>query len=174
MISIEDFVNAPNATIQPDWNLVESVLGFQVHDGLKNFYSKMRCNKQRCIQGTYHLKDSQFIKPPNDEFASWIELISGEIDYELYPLCTPEDDVSLIQDAFIKWTGGFDMGKRAMIGTFYTDVGEDFLLLFNNDTGSIEWNDPGYGHFEVYEENPYGIFANDIEEFYIKLSSGIA
>jgi len=61
-----------------------------------------------------------------------------------------------------------------MIGSFFTEVGNDFLLLFNNDTGAIEWNDPGFGYFEVYEQNPYGIFANDIEEFYIKLSSGIA
>ena len=174
VISFEDFVNIQNASIHPDWNLIESVLGFQIHNGLKNFYSKMRCDKPGCIQGTYHLKASQFIQPSNNEFASWIELISGDIDYELYPLCTQEDDLSCIQEAFFKWTGGFNMGRRAMIGSFFTEVGNDFLLLFNNDTGAIEWNDPGFGYFEVYEQNPYGIFANDIEEFYIKLSSGIA
>lgn len=141
MIVFEDFVNTPNETLQLDLNLVESVLGFPIHDGLKNFYSKILYNKQNCIKGTYNLKESQFIKPPNDEFVSWIELISGEIDYELYSLCTTENYVCFIQAAFTKWTGGFDMGRRAMIGSFYTDVGDDFLLLFNNDTGSIEWND---------------------------------
>ncbi len=173
MISIEDYVNTPIATIQINWNLVESVLGFRIHDGLRNFYSRIRCDKERCIRGAYHLNESQFIEPPNNSFTSWIKLISGDIDYELYPLCSHEDDISFIEDAFFKWTGGFNMGKRALIGSFFTEVGEDFLLLFNNDTGSIEWNDPGYGHFEVYEENPYGIFAKDIEEFYIKLSSRI-
>ena len=62
------------------------------------------------------------------------------------------------------------MGKRALIGTIDADVGE-ILLLFNNDSGVIEWNDPGYSHFEVYEENPYGIFAGNINEFYLKLSN---
>lgn len=61
------------------------------------------------------------------------------------------------------------MGNRALIGSIDASVGE-ILLLFNNDTGEIEWNDPGYGHFEVYEENPYGIFAEDIEQFIDKLS----
>ncbi len=51
MISIEDFVNTPTATIQINWNLVESVLGFRIHDGLKDFYSRMRCDKERCIRG---------------------------------------------------------------------------------------------------------------------------
>ena len=99
-------------------------------------------------------------------------MISGEIEYELLPLRTIENCDKFIQSAFKKWMGDFDMGRRAMIGSFYTDVG-DFLLLFNNDTGSIEWNDPGYGHFEVYEDNPYGIFARDIYEFYDKLSTGM-
>ncbi|MDD6109441.1 MAG: hypothetical protein PUB72_04390, partial [Ruminococcus sp.] len=123
MISFEEFANIPNGTIQLDWNLVESVLGFQVHNGLKNFYSRIICNNQNCIKGTYNLKVSQFIKPPNDKYVSWIELISGAIDYELYPLCSTEKYASFIQAAFTKWTGGFDMGRRAMIGSFYTDVG---------------------------------------------------
>ena len=62
------------------------------------------------------------------------------------------------------------MGKRALIGSIYADVG-DILLLFNNDSGAIEWNDPGYGHFEIYENNPYGIFADNIDQFYNKLST---
>ena len=56
-----------------------------------------------------------------------------------------------------------------MLGTIDTDMGE-FLILFNNDTGNIEWNDCGYGHFEVYEENPNGIIANSIDEFLLKLN----
>ena len=144
----------------------------QIHNGLKDFYSRLLCGEHSCIEGKYNLNESQFIKPPVEKFTQWLELISGEIEYELLPLRTIENCDKFIQSAFKKWMGDFDMGRRAMIGSFYTDVG-DFLLLFNNDTGSIEWNDPGYGHFEVYEDNPYGIFARDIYEFYDKLSTGM-
>ena len=43
------------------------------------------------------------------------------------------------------------------------------MILFNNDTGNVEWIDCGYGYFDVYEENPNGIIANDIDEFLSKL-----
>ena len=45
----------------------------------------------------------------------------------------------------------------------------DFLILFNNNTGNVEWIDCGYGYFDIYEENPNGIIANDIDEFLSKL-----
>jgi hypothetical protein len=47
---------------------------------------------------------------------------------------------------------------------FYFNIGE-ILILFNNDTGKIEWIDCGYGYFDIYEENPNGILANSIQEF---------
>lgn len=77
-----------------------------------------------------------------------------------------------IETAFTHWTGGNDFGHRALIGTIDTDMGE-FLILFNNDTGNIEWNDCGYGHFDIYEENPNGIISNNIEEFLLKLDGRI-
>lgn len=137
---------------------------------MKDFYSRVIRNDQKYIEGKYFLEESQFAKPPNKEFDSWISLISGELYFDLYPLGSLDHYENLVQLAFTRWTGGYNMGKRALIGTIDADVGE-ILLLFNNDSGVIEWNDPGYGHFEVYEENPYGIFAGDINEFYLKLSN---
>ena len=170
MITFEDLIHTPPGTVPLDWDAAEALLGFPVHAGLKDFYSRVLCGEQRCIKGTYHLDNSCFLPPASDAYADWISLISGDVDYELYPLCSASDLGSAIQTAFEKWTGGYDMGRRALIGSFYTDVGDDFLLLFNQDTGAIELNDPGYGHFEVYEENPYGIFAENLEVFYLRLS----
>ncbi len=173
MITFKDFISTPCGNVHLDWNLVEDTIGFNMHPGLKDFYSRVICNEQNSIDGKYFLEESQFDKAIKKEYDSWISLISGDLYFSLYPLRTLNDYKNKIQLAFTRWTGGYDMGKRAMIGDIETSVGL-ILLLFNNDTGSIEWNDPGYGHFEIYEENPYGIFAKDIEEFYIKLSSGIA
>lgn len=61
-------------------------------------------------------------------------------------------------------TGGIDFGHRAYIGELLLNIGE-ISLIFNNDTGSFEWVDFGYGYFEVYEENPYGLVAHSAQEF---------
>ena len=170
MITFEDFIRTPNGSIQLDWSLVESTVGFNIHEGLKNFYSRVICNEQYSIEGKYFLEETQFSKPIKDEYDSWLSLISGELYFDLHPLRTLEHYDRIIQLAFTRWTGGYNIGKRALIGSIYADVG-DILLLFNNDSGAIEWNDPGYGHFEIYENNPYGIFADNIDQFYNKLST---
>ena len=70
-----------------------------------------------------------------------------------------------IKTAFTDWTGGNDFGHRALIGAIVTNMG-DFLVLFNNDTGNVEWMDCGYGYFDVYEENPNGIIADSVDAFF--------
>ncbi len=169
MITFEDFIDTSSGSIDIDWNLVESTVKFGIHDGLKNFYSRLICNGQHSVEGKYFLEESKFMKPVKSEYDSWISLISGELYFDLYPLTSLNNYEKLIQSAFTEWTGGKNMGKRALIGSVYTDVG-DILLLFNNDSGAIEWNDPGYGYFDIYEDNPYGIFAENIDVFYRKLS----
>lgn len=37
------------------------------------------------------------------------------------------------------------------------------------NTLKIDWADFGYGYFDVYEKNPYGIVADSAEEFFGKL-----
>ena len=48
------------------------------------------------------------------------------------------------------------------------------LILFNNDTGCIEWLDCEYGGYGTLEKDPNGILANNIEEFLNKLSANIS
>ena len=169
MITFEDFANTAGGTLHINWGLAETALGFTLHEGMKSFYSRVLCSQQQNIEGRYFLEESQFSPPPNAEYSTWTELLAGELYFYLYPLQTLDNCENAILSAFTEWTGGYDMGRRARIGSIDASVGE-ILLLFNNDTGEIEWNDPGYGHFEVYEENPYGIFAEDIEHFLAKLS----
>lgn len=69
------------------------------------------------------------------------------------------------QDAFFgDWTGGNDFGHHALIGELLINIGQ-LYITFNNDTGRFEWVDLGYGYFDVYEENPYGIIADSAQEF---------
>ena len=169
MIAFDDFANTAGGTLSIDWESAEASLGYTLHDGLKSFYSRVICSQQQNIEGRYFIEESQFAPPPNAEYSTWTELLAGEHYFYLYPLQTMDNYEKAILSAFTKWTGGFDMGHRALIGSIDASVGE-ILLLFNNDTGEIEWNDPEYGQFEVYEENPYGIFAEDMEHFIAKLS----
>lgn len=62
------------------------------------------------------------------------------------------------------WIGGNDFGHRAYIRDISLNIGQ-ISIIFNNDTGSFEWVDFGYGYFEIYEENPYGIIADMVQEF---------
>ena len=55
------------------------------------------------------------------------------------------------------------------MGNFYTKIG-NILILFNNETGKVEWMDCEYGYFNVYEQNPNGVLANTMDEFIEKLS----
>ncbi len=75
------------------------------------------------------------------------------------------DFMILIREAFFgDWTGGNDFGHRAYIGEIIINIGQ-ISLVFNNDTGEFEWADFGYGYFDVYSENPYGIVADNTQEF---------
>ena len=63
-----------------------------------------------------------------------------------------------------EWTGENDFGHRAYISEILINMGQ-VSLLFNNDTGEFEWVDFGYGNFDTYCDNPYGIVAEKTQEF---------
>ncbi len=171
MITIKDLINTSANTVKIDWIKVEETIGFPLHYDLKNFYSRILCEEQKVISGNFNLVEDKFIqKTGNVRFDTWFSFneCEGELSYELFPIKVLDNACKEIEAAFTQWTGGNDFGHRALIGTIDTDMGE-FLILFNNDTGNIEWNDCGYGYFDVYEENPNGIIANSIEEFLLKL-----
>ena len=73
--------------------------------------------------------------------------------------------LDFIYEAFRgEWTGGNDFGYRAYVGEILINIGQ-VSLLFNNDTGEFEWVDFGYGNFDTFSDNPYGIVADNTQEF---------
>lgn len=173
MITLKDLIANSANTIKIDWANVEETVGFSIHSDLRNFYSRLICEKQRNISGDFILKETDFIhKTGNERFDTWFSFneCEGELGYELFPIKDIEKADTEIETAFTYWTGGNDFGHRALIGTIETNMGE-FLILFNNDTGNIEWIDCGYGYFEIYEKNPNGIIANSITELLTKLDN---
>lgn len=172
MLTIRDLKNTPAGTVKIDWQEAERAVGFKIHEDLKSFWSRCVCNSPRGIEGEFNLKESEFIYPiGNDKFDKWFSLneCEGKIPYEICVLKDPENTVAEIERSFNYWTGGNDFGHRALIGKLWTDMG-DFLILFNNDTGNVEWNDCGYCYSEVYEENPHGIISRSIDELLEKLT----
>lgn len=169
MITIHDLIKATPYTVNIDWQKVEEKTGFLLHEDLKNFYSRLVSAER--IKGILDIREDKFIiKTGNERFDTWFSFneCEGKTPYELYPADNESSAPESIYEAFYEWTGGNDFGHRALIGDIITNMGE-FLILFNNDTGNIEWVDCGYGYFEVYEENPNGIIAKNIEDFLNKL-----
>ena len=170
MATIQDFVNSNTDTICIDWEKAEEEVGFRIHQDLKDFYTRLNGTK---IGGKVNFIESKFLeKTGNEEYDTWISSneCEGNVEYCLNPIKSLEHAAQEIKFAFQEWTGGNDFGHRALIGEFFFNIGE-ILILFNNDTGNIEWVDCGYGYFDVYEENPNGILAKSMQSFLEKLCS---
>ncbi|MCX4298484.1 MAG: hypothetical protein OSJ73_15860 [Lachnospiraceae bacterium] len=157
-------------TITINWDLVEQIIGFQLHDNLKNFYSRIlgSKNKYGTISGQIKFNPVGFVKRYVNR-EDWLVNANNTSHAELSLDLLTETDVAYVvdylQEAFKgAWTGGNDFGNRAYIGDILINMGQ-ITLVFNNDTGKFEWVDFGYGYFEVYEENPYGIVADHTQEF---------
>lgn len=168
MAKIEDLLKAEIGAVCIGWQRIEETLGFSIHKDLKDFYSRILCRK---INGEVDFVEAEFLeKTGNERNDTWISFneCEGKVEYSLSPVKSLETANEEIEYAFKEWTGGNDFGHRAMIGQFYFNIGE-ILILFNNDTGKIEWIDCEYGYFDVYEENPNGILANCMQDFLEKL-----
>lgn len=166
MAKIDDWKKTAPNTLKIDWAAVEENLGFALHDNLKDLFSRITAKK---VGGVMKYVPSEFVKEyinkedwlegsnagfPNCEFDLWV-LENTKTDY----VCR------FFQDAFFgDWTGGNDFGRRALVGELFINIGQ-LYITFNNDTGRFEWVDLGYGYFDVYEENPYGIIADGTQEF---------
>lgn len=168
-MNLVDFLNSEVGTAQFDWQELEAELGFQLRDGLKNFYSKAY---ERIVRGEIKFNEADFLVPiGNEKFDKWFSFnkVEGVIEIKLNIIKSQEDARSRINNAYFEWKGGNDFGQRFLIGNFYTEIG-NILILFNNETGKVEWMDCEYGYFKVYEENPNGVLANTMDEFIEKLS----
>ncbi len=170
-MKMSTFLEKTRENVNIDWNEVENYLGFKLHDNVKVFFS--RTLSEDGIQGVVNFCEKDFIEQTGDvRNDKWLSFnhCEGKVEFELELLTISENAKFEIEDAFNRWTGGNDFGPRVMIGQFYFNIGE-ILILINNDTGKIEWMDCGYGYFDIYEANPHGILANDIQEFLGKFSS---
>ncbi len=165
-----EFLKIEAGTMQIDWENVEKHMGFAIHKDLKDFYSR---NTGKNIEGTVNFVQKKFIeKTGNKRNDTWFSFnrCEGTVHYKLNLLSAKHKTFADAVDyVFSVWTGGNDFGHRAFLGTLSVKMGE-ITILFNNDTGKIEWVDFGYGYFDVYEENPNGILANSMQEFFNKLS----
>lgn len=162
-------------TLAIDWNAVEQIAGFQAHDHLKDYYSRILGSKNRYGEISERIKfdAAAFVKryvSQEDWQDNWLANANGERDHAQFSLnLLTQTDVCYVadylQEAFHgAWTGGNDFGNRAYLGEILINIG-DISLVFNNDTGKFEWVDFGYGYYDVYTENPYGIIADDTQEF---------
>ena len=167
---MKTFANTSKGTLKLDWDSIERCLGFRLHENVKDFYSRVTYDEKFGIQGVMHFKGTDFVKPTGHErFDHWLldEELDGNVEFCLNPLRTPnlENPCGAFEEAFRgDWTGGNDFGHRALIGELYMNFGQLYVLI-NNDTGKFEWADFGYGYYDVYEENPNGVVADDTQEF---------
>ena len=167
-MNLTEFLDSNVGNAQFDFEAAESELGFQLNDGLKNFYSRAY---ERIIRGEINFKESDFLVPTgNDKFDTWFSFnkVKGEIEIKLNVIKSQEDALARVVGAYKEWKGGNDFGQRFLIGTMYTKIG-NILILFNNETGKVEWMDCEYGYFKVYDQNPNGILADSMDEFIEKL-----
>ena len=168
IMDMDTFLKMEPGMVEIAWGKVERLLGFSVHDGIKDFYSRAVCPS---VKGSIDFTEQNFLIPTGVErFDQWFRFHNCEGKHEifLYPLKDAGRAERLIRDAFFGWTGGNNFGHRVMIGKIYTNIG-DILILLNNDTGEAEWIDCGYGHYKTYKKNPNGILAKNLGELCRKL-----
>lgn len=166
MAKIDKWKSAKPDTLKIEWAAVENELGFELHDSLKNFYSRITAKSFKDMMKFDH---KGFVKKYVNR-ADWLEGANGsapKVGYELYPLENTDTEYckAFFKDMFFgDWTGGNDFGRRILIGEIFLNIGQVYLV-FNNDSGDFEWVDLGWGYCDVYEDNPYGIVADTVEEF---------
>lgn len=168
---LNDLKQTPAGTLNIDWDLVEAKLGFQLHDNIKNYFS--RVSGTFCKRGYLKFEPTEFSKKCMNR-DTWLENDESAGRFVDYTLCLLKDvDTESVYQRLKElfngdWTGGNEFGRRAYIGEIIINIGQ-ISIIFNNDTGQYEWIDFGWGYMDVYEENPYGIIADSTEEFLNKL-----
>lgn len=158
--------------VQIDWSKVETFLEFKLHENFKDFYSRITGGegRKKALAGEMKFNPQKFVKNYISGKKNWLKNANGGRDFcefTLYPMSESNNDYvcQFVNNAFSgDWTGGNDFGHRAYIGDISLNIGQ-ISMIFNNDTGSFEWVDFGYGYFEIYEKNPYGIIADTAQEF---------
>ena len=142
-----------------DFSEVEEKLGYNLHQDLKDFYN------------SYYFKEIEgLVLPsqikPTEKWGSWFEFEGQNKNISVSLNGIPNREMNLETFIDIKskdWSGGNEFGRRLYIGSIYDDR-DGIILVFNNDTGKIEWIDFEYGQYGNLEEDPNGVLANSLFE----------
>jgi len=172
VMGLSDFLNGDGNGVSIDFSNVEKNLGFNLHDDLKKFYSMAFV---KYVRGDIKFKDKKFLVPTgNKEFDNWFSFnrCNGKIEVQLNLIKDESCVESTVEKAAKEWMGPYDFGRRFMIGDLGVKIGQ-ILILFNNDTGAVEWLDCDYGNFGTLEKDPNGKLANSMEEFLGKLRENL-
>lgn len=177
MTELEKFLNTPKNTLNVDWSLVEKKIGFEIHENIKDFYSRIVCDEKFGFRGRMRFIREKFIKSTgNKDYDNFLFTNSYTNDWDAegndtsyYLTVLRISDLDDLYEAFYKvvnpgWVQIDDFGCRVYIGRLGHRRGNVDLFI-NNDTGQFEWIYLERNHSNIYEENPNGLVADDIDEF---------
>jgi hypothetical protein len=144
-----------------DFNTIDKMLGFSVHEDLKEFYTKntfVDSDYEYMIDKKYLSKSINMGDWFEDSDKIWVEL-HGNVPIETFEKAVI---ANFDQNSIY---GVFDQKYeiRYMLGYLEDDRGQ-IGLYFNNDTGEVDWCDFEYGA-DPWEANPRGIICRSIREF---------
>lgn len=171
-MSLQNYLSIHDGRINPDFERAEILLGFELNQSIRNFYSRVFARK---IIGNLIIPKAGFIIPTGKKrFDQWFSSngIEGKTEIHLFPCPGLKNSSRFIRDHFYQWTGERGFGERVWIGEIYTRIGA-ISIVINNLTSVVEWVDCGYGHYTQYEKNPNGVLAEHIEPFIEKLKNEI-
>lgn len=173
IVIFKEYRAACPGSVAPAFEKAESLLGFKLHDSVRNFYSRVYAKR---VKGQVNIPAEGFTIPiGNPRFDKWFSFngIKGRTAFELFPCTDCGGSAESIRDGFTLWTGGNDFGERVLIGELFTGIGE-ISIVINNRTGAVEWVDCEYGQYEEYEKNPHGVLADHMDSFLQKLTGKTA
>ncbi|MEK5163914.1 hypothetical protein NYE69_16445 [Paenibacillus sp. FSL R5-0527] len=144
-------------TEQVDFSAAERELGFTLHPELQEYYGSFYFVE---LEGV--IDESQV--PPTDQWENWFEFNKEfKLHIALQGLDPSQTMSEQLMYNYTAWTGGNDFGQRIWIGSIYANIGE-ILLVFNNQTGAVEWIDTEYGNFGDLQQDPNGMLTHSITE----------
>lgn len=158
--------NQPNSLVENtdfhDFSAIEQELGFKLHPDLQAYF------------GSYYFDEIEGILasskvPATEKWGHWFEFNHEfKLPVSLHGPERGKDMKEQIMRAYQVWTGGYDFGQRFWIGEIFANIGQ-ILLVFNNETGTVEWIDTDYGSFGNLEQDPNGIFTPTLADLIVAL-----
>lgn len=180
---IKQLINASVGSVKIDWDKIEDYLGFTIHNNIKDFYSRIVCDDKLGFKGGMKFVREKFIiLTGNDKYDRFLFNNGNTNDYDakgndtfyclkLLSSKDLEDLPRKFEQLFNMeiWQHIYNMRKRVYIGYLLHKAGE-ISLFINNDSGVFEWAYLRDEHRNYYD-NPNGIVAYNVHNFFIKLNN---